>query len=384
MTGVDSFLVILFVVLALGAGFAFGRRERRSQRKPAVGGFITGLGDALESVEKGDPIDLDRLLVGSPIEPGYADTLFGIASLVRRQGDMDAAIRIHQWLLSRSELATRQRHRAELELGRDYFSAGLLDRAEKLFRKISTVGGANSHSAQKHLLQIVERERDWVSALVAAEPIARSDEQIQRAMAHYCCELAEQSLARNELRESRRTLHRALDLDSECGRAELLLADVELAGGQHRRALRHLKRARAKSPWLVSMTLSRVRKIAIALADDNLYTDYLEGCSPEARSLGVVEELAEEHRRRGGEESMVDFLLSELERRPNVPGLLRVLRRRPSLDREELERVRLILEQLSSGVADFQCAECGVESARFEWQCASCRHWSSVRPSEVG
>ena len=58
--------------------------------------------------------------------------------LFRRRGETDRAIRVHQNLLSRTDLPVTERDHALYELGQDFLKAGLLDRAEETFRSLET------------------------------------------------------------------------------------------------------------------------------------------------------------------------------------------------------------------------------------------------------
>ncbi|MCR9276916.1 MAG: tetratricopeptide repeat protein [Pseudomonadaceae bacterium] len=375
----DNALLYLLLLIALGIGFALGRRERRqSQVAQPPKDYRLGLGRLLDDSED---VDVDAWLNATPVADASADTLFALGALLRRRGQVDQAIRVHQRVLSEPEVSRTHKDRAELELGQDYFSAGLLDRAERLFSRIADDSGPLQESALSHLVQIYERERDWPEAIAAGRRLAKFDKTVRHRLAHYCCELAELSLANHDLRECRRTLQRALDLDPSCGRAELLLADTEMAAGQLKLALKHLERVRQKAPWLASQTLSRVRKACIELADDRGYVAYLERCLPDAAVPGVIEELAEERRRQDGEEAAFAFLIEHLKSKPGAEGLARALRRRSSITGDELEGVRQVLDRMAEGSSDYRCTDCGFSGNALLWQCPSCHTWSSVRPT---
>ena len=69
------------------------------------------------------------------IEAATIDTYLALANLFRRKGDWDKAIRIHE-KLHQLKLPKVQAQQIQLELAKDYFSAGLYDRAESLLRKL--------------------------------------------------------------------------------------------------------------------------------------------------------------------------------------------------------------------------------------------------------
>src|SRR5438067_5052342 len=79
------------------------------------------------------------------VDPETIELHFALGSLFRRRGEYDRAIRMHQNLLERADLGAEQKLSALAELGQDYLKAGILDRAEEVFRKLETspqAGGA--------------------------------------------------------------------------------------------------------------------------------------------------------------------------------------------------------------------------------------------------
>src|SRR6059036_4237711 len=71
------------------------------------------------------------------VEPQTIDLHFALGSLFRRQGEIDRAIRMHQNLLDRHDLAADKRQLAVFELAQDFHRAGLLDRAEGLLSNLT-------------------------------------------------------------------------------------------------------------------------------------------------------------------------------------------------------------------------------------------------------
>src|SRR5512132_1357781 len=71
------------------------------------------------------------------VDPQTIDLHFALGSLFRRQGEIDRAIRMHQNLLDRPDLAADKREAVIFELAQDFHRAGLLDRAEELFNRLA-------------------------------------------------------------------------------------------------------------------------------------------------------------------------------------------------------------------------------------------------------
>ena len=73
------------------------------------------------------------------VDPQTVELHFALGNLFRRRGEVERAIRMHQNLADRTDLATEQRVTALYELAQDYLKAGLLDRAEEMFLKLRTL-----------------------------------------------------------------------------------------------------------------------------------------------------------------------------------------------------------------------------------------------------
>src|SRR5438874_8357406 len=86
------------------------------------------------------------------VDPETIELHFALGSLFRRRGEYDRAIRMHQNLLERANLAAEQKLEALAELGEDYLKAGILDRAEEVFRQLEKTDF--SAKAKTHLLEI--------------------------------------------------------------------------------------------------------------------------------------------------------------------------------------------------------------------------------------
>src|SRR3954462_14901501 len=90
------------------------------------------------------------------VDPETVELHFALGSLFRRRGEYDRAIRMHQNLLERADLPEDQKVSALTELGQDYLKAGILDRAEEVFKQLEKTAFASK--AKRHLLEIYEQE----------------------------------------------------------------------------------------------------------------------------------------------------------------------------------------------------------------------------------
>src|SRR5215212_4258560 len=97
------------------------------------------------------------------VDPQTVELHFALGGLFRRRGEVDRAIRMHQNLLERADLAQDQKLNALFELAQDYLKAGLLDRAEELFDKLRE--STHAEASLKFLLEIYEQEKEWKKAI---------------------------------------------------------------------------------------------------------------------------------------------------------------------------------------------------------------------------
>src|SRR5258705_9527396 len=138
------------------------------------------------------------------VDPETIELHFALGSLFRRRGEYDRAIRMHQNLLERAGLAADQKVIALAELGQDYLKAGILDRAEEVFKKLE--GSPQANLARTHLLEIYEQEKDWKRAI----EMTRQVDSDPRELAQYYCELATSEAAQSRPDVARGHLEAAL------------------------------------------------------------------------------------------------------------------------------------------------------------------------------
>src|SRR5215813_4812118 len=181
------------------------------------------------------------------VDPQTVELHFALGNLFRRRGEVERAIRMHQNLADRADLATEQRVSAVFELGQDYLKAGLLDRAEEMFQKLA--GTPYEQSAFKFLLEIYEQEKDWLQAIdVSRRMDSVTGQSSQREIAHFYCELAQSEMTHSRPEQARSYLQEALNINRKCVRAHVLLGDIALSERQPEEAIECWKRIEAQDP----------------------------------------------------------------------------------------------------------------------------------------
>lgn len=321
----DLFWLLLPITAILGwwmGNRVCGRRAQQSQSR-IIDEYVKGLNYLLE--ERSDKtIDVFINLV--EVDSDTVETHFLLGNLFRRRGEIERAIRIHQNLISRSQLASAQKAGALLELGKDYLRAGLLDRAETTFKELLKTDLYTSE-ALDYLRRLYEKERDWRSAIEVALRLHRAaGEEHLIIAAHYCCELADEQLSAVDHKSAECYARQALSYDQNNARAEILLGDIAWLQSAASRAMCHYRQAVAYGSHFASLVLPKVQSI-IHHAQVTSYDD---------SHLAIQDE----------KDTWMQWV----------------------------RQAELFMHQA------LRCEYCGFETRRLFWQCPSCQTWETIKP----
>jgi lipopolysaccharide biosynthesis regulator YciM len=222
----EAFILIFISVLLAAAIVYFLQLNRQYLKKNVLHkDYLAGLNFLLnEQSDKAVDIFTDILEVNKDT----VETYMALGNFFRKRGEIDKATRIHQNLVTHSQLPKKNRIEALNALGEDYLKAGVLDRAERIFQEVVSLD-AEAQSALVCLLEIYQQEKAWHEAIVVAEKILLLDNAIdyKKIIAHYNCEVAENYFAAGDIENAELFLKRALKSNSACARA--LKVDVKIA-----------------------------------------------------------------------------------------------------------------------------------------------------------
>ncbi len=381
MEGLTAFFFVAIVVLVLGfiVGRSAGSRSHSDTGPIPARDYFQGLNHLLN--ERPD-LAIDTFIKALPVDDETIDTHLALGTLVRRRGEVDKAIRIHQNVLERRGLTRENKVQAELELARDYLQAGLHDRAEHLLDDLVHKVEVRQ-TALGHLLEICQRERDWERAEEIGQKLLENDDgTIRMALAHFLCERCDESLTRRELSQARDFVERASDYQN-CFRVAMTFARVEFESKNYRKALRHLREAQTMRPELASETLEIFRDACKALGAKADYMDFLERAVEDHPDVRLVDELATLKADGEGSESAMEFLGTQLMRHPSLSGFSRFIEEyevaKEDIPLSDMRGVRAYTESLISSRPKYRCQNCGFAGRLLFWQCPSCRLWESLR-----
>jgi len=379
-------VVFLLLPAAAWSGWYAGRRGTLRGGRADEGGssrpdYFKGINYLLN--EQPDKA-IEAFIQALEVDSETVETHLALGNLYRRRGEVDRAIRIHQNLVARPSLTHEQRSEALLELGQDYLSAGLLDRAENLFRELAESQRYRAR-ALHHMVDIYEREKDWDKAIEAARELGRATGRMPGdVIAQYYCEQAARLLDGGEPEQALDSARRALASHKACVRASLVEGDALVALQEYEEALRAYERVASQVPAYVPETLSRVQRCLEHQGRPEMMHDFLSELLDRHDSASVTLALAELKRRDQGTERAVEFLTQALRRRPSVRALDRLLELQldgnPGNDSEHLSVVRNLTRKLLEDRPVYRCRHCGFPARSLHWQCPGCKCWNTVQP----
>ncbi|MDB6062063.1 MAG: lipopolysaccharide assembly protein LapB [Verrucomicrobiaceae bacterium] len=386
-----SIWLFILVFTAIACGWLLGRFASGSSPLPGGAGkayrdYFRGLNYLLN--DRPDEA-IETFLVTLEVSKETLETHIALGNLMRRKGDVERAIRIHHNLLARPQLPPLQLQRASLELARDYISAGLFDRAEQLL--LDLVQGSEELRAisLRHLIEIYQAERDWTKAIETATRLMprrnfflsapEPDPELDSAIAHFHCELAQAALEKNVFDGARAHLQQALIRDPKCTRASLLQGLLEYRAGDFQAGIDALQRIPQQNPALLPEALDTLRACYDSLGKRELMAPFLRQCLTQYPSTRLALAIAEELGHRDGPEAANQFLTEQMRARPTLRGLQHLI----ALQHDKVsstEILQTLMQKLVLSKPAYQCVRCGFSGRQLHWQCPSCKHWNTVQP----
>lgn len=380
----STFLLAGLFLLLAAAGWAlgrFGERDDVEEAPPPLNiDYLKGLNFLLN--EQTDQA-LEHFLKMVRVDDKTIETHFALGSLFRRRGEVDRAIRIHQNIIARPDLAADQRDQAMSSLAKDYLKAGLLDRAESMFVRLAE-GSRFQVEALEQLCRIYEQEKEWQKAIDAGQKLeVLSGRSLALQIAHYYCELAEQSATEKDFAAARTYVKKSQSGRPRTLRGALTRADVAQATGDIKTAMKLYDRIINESNYLIAEALPRLVTICREQGSTAALEKTLVSLIGKDASIKKEIAYAAVVNNIGGiaviDECVEDYILNE----PTLTEFIDV--QKLAADGSDarnsaLAKVRAGLSKLASMTPRYQCKECGFSSQRLLWQCPSCKDWETQRP----
>lgn len=309
-----------------------------------------------------------------------------LGNLYRRKGEVDKAIKLHQSLISQPNLPEIYRTKALLAMGKDYMSAGLLDRAEVLFTELVEIE-AYTPEALYSLCEIYQQEQDWQEAIKAAVRYETvSDRKMHNDIAHFYCELAEESLRENDAKKASVYLTSALGINDKCVRAKLIEAREYQKNEKWKKAIKAYHQALEFDDVYASEYIEEMSRCYKQINKCEEFKDFLLSFIKTYQGISPVLVLAHMYKENDSIEKAEKFVEEQLVEKPSVRGLdllLKINLEKNAQSPDDITKFQ-VLEQLVNKLLlqkpNHRCRQCGFGAKNLHWQCPSCKSWGSVKP----
>ncbi|WP_373082890.1 lipopolysaccharide assembly protein LapB [Zhongshania sp.] len=385
-----QFLLFLFAVSAGWlAGYWF-RPRVESKNADASSSYYKGLNYLLS--EQPDAAVM-TVINDLPVNLETLPTHLALGNLMRSKGEVDGAIRVHQNLLSRPSLPRDKLHQVHLELARDYISAGVLDRAERLLKDVVEESEVFRSEALEHLQHIYQTEREWDQAIAVAlrrlpprswlkkAPVAGpEDRRVECALSHFYCERAQQFLTEHNFKDAVAALQSARQFDRDNVRAYLLSATIALKQHKPQLALDLLHTVVDRQAVFGSEILPLFRQAFDAFASREAYLDAVLHIAKSTESSAFIIEAATLIEAKGDTDSTHKYLLDSTRQRPTLSLLAKLLEQPGGGGGDALELVQEVLQKLRAERPAYRCRQCGFSGRKLHWLCPSCEQWGTITP----
>ena len=375
----------LLLTVAVAAGWVVGRYSKQRHRSRKSIDNEDSVRDRLQFLFTNySDQAVENFVQSLAVNRDTVSLHLSIGSHFRNKGETDRAILIHQNLLARPELPARYTPQVTFELAMDYLSAGLLDRAEALFHQL--MGDREyGRRAARELIELYQQEREWEKAAQVAQTLTRSDADpaMFKTLAYITCELSDAALSKDDRWTSQKLAKEALDYDRSCVRATLLLMKMQIRQGNYREAGNQSLKVFEQNPDFGPEAVDRLMKLEREHGDVGRLAKKLRKLYEQYPGTSLLLALVESVERSAGRPAAIDLLRQELELRPSVRGLLRLVEiagYEKGMTTDEGRLVSRIGHLILANRPVYRCVSCGFSGQQLHWLCPSCKQWETVRP----
>ncbi len=375
----EILLLISFVIFFV-FGFYVGRKKKKikSVIENCSHSYAQGLNYLLAN-ESDKAIQLFVDLI--KVDGETAETHLALGKLFRSKGEVDKAIKIHLNILAKPSLEVSQRVQVLFELASDYHKAGLLDRAENVFKELLELDQHNV-AALEHLLSMYVAEKSWLEAIAYAEVLIKLKvKNSLQILTHCYCELAETKVEKNEFHLAKQYLQLAIDAQNDCVRAFIIRFKIEIIEDKVKDAEKTLNTLMKDHLSIIDLYIDKIYlfyKRRNALEKYPLFLQkFNSDSSNKTINLSLLSFYFENSNFNAGYDLLDKIIASQADL-----GVYEVALKHLSLEqfgRIKYDNLYQYLHHYNQHKPHYNCLQCGYASHSMQWQCPSCNTWSSMQ-----
>ena len=312
------------------------------------------------------------------------ETHLALGVLFRKQGKIDQAIKLHENIISKKELKEHHYYQTLEELAEDYYTAGLYDKSEEIFKKLIDIKGHKITSLKK-LMQIYEYTREWDKALSTIEKLNNIDplNEYKKNIPHYYCQISEKHIIDNNLEKAELYIQKAETTKSNSSRIIFVSIQIALKKEDLKKALRLYKTLCEISDLGHQILLPSLINIAKQNNQLSLVSEVIkEICNwrPDIKEyLALLAIMDLNINEKIIIQSFYEFLsneiyFSELLHFNKMESISELV------SKDLVNNIRVKLNHNSINKFKYLCKNCGYKTIRLSWQCPTCRSWELSAP----
>lgn len=376
----------LLVVPALGCAFVLGlifrpRRPRMRSANQSVGNMLSGASDqALDLLEK-----------NTALKPDTIRTYMTLGNLFRSRGEFERATRIHEGIAARSDVDGDVRRQAEVELGLDYNSAGLLDHAEATYQQALAQMKKDDPQLPTVLLALAslyERQQRWADAVSMRDRLEKLGDDDGTAHAYLLVRIADEELKKGNETLARKLLNEAVKRHNGCLPAWQNLLRLDIRYQAFAEACDKVEQILKTRPELFHLIETEmVEAFAQAKEKNRLNKIWHEAATHPNTHWSTATAYAQWLHDKGHDKKALTVLQTAFENNPHTIEIAHALASHLRQMGQHDEALAILDERLNLRARKFmayQCSQCGYNSQRVFWHCPQCQKWDTIRPIAVG
>ncbi|WP_277074864.1 lipopolysaccharide assembly protein LapB [Simonsiella muelleri] len=352
------------------------------QAKTIPSGFYNSL-DAL--VDKNTGKAARNLAEVIDQQQGSYDLNLTLGKLYRQRGENDKAIAMHKTLLNSPDTVGEKHERVLYELGLNYQSAGLVDRAEQIFIELQK--GNMAKQANEVLLNIYQQDRDWEKAIATAQLLSHDNQTYQFEIAQFYCEMAQAVLFQSHFDEAREYVQAALNANPKCTRANMILGDIEQKQGNFGAAIAAYSAIEKQNHAYLSMVGERLYDAYDAMSKSEDGLNVLIGYAKTFPALDLINVIYEKSLLLHGEEKANQIAVELVRLKPDLNGMYRLLGLQMSdfnpQWKADADMMRGVMGRQLQKSWMFRCRNCHFKSQVYFWHCPACNKWETFTPNKI-
>ena len=313
------------------------------------------------------------------VDSSTIETHLALGGVYRRRGEFDKAILIHQNLLSRPNLDKEIKSQSLYELSKDFFSAGLYDKSEKILLNLKS-NKSYQESCTEFLLLTYELSKDWDKAINFGKSL--NNEKLRNTsrtilISQYYCEKADDYLKDDQANKAITVLKKAIDVNNLCTRAYKSLFEINIKINQNL-ALDYLEKLiKINSTFLVISSTEilklsstyqdpvldkKIYEIILNYSKDNLFSPNLYEFIFNSNSYGTPKDY-----------------ISKI----NDNLIIKIYDDLYTTKDNETKYYPELLTVIKYNYLTYNCSNCGYTSKSYIWQCPSCNNWETIEPNTI-